>query len=103
MVHPVRRMSELELFKQESREDTSDLARRVSALEAQVQKMENALRQRLRIAEDRIQAVVYRADVVSTLPSSAPPGYLMVKPGDINLYVGTGTGSPLRKIPSQVV
>lgn len=96
-------MSEFELFKQESRSDVADLERRLTALEAQVQKMENGLRQRLRNAEDRIQAVVFRADVVPTLPSSAPRGYLMVTSGDPNLYVGTGTGNPLRKIPSQVV
>jgi hypothetical protein len=46
---------------------------------------------------------LHRAELVTTLPASAPPGYLMVKAGDINLYVGAGLASPLRKIPTQVV
>jgi len=44
---------------------------------------------------------VYRADVVPSIPASAPAGMLMVTAGDINLYVGTGTG--VRKIPTQAV
>ena len=53
---------------------------------------------------DRVTAYVdaqsYRADVVQTLPVSAPRGYLMVTPGDPNLYVGTGMANPLRKLPT---
>jgi hypothetical protein len=46
---------------------------------------------------------VYRADLVTDLPASAPPGYLMVKAGDPNLYVGAGMANPLRKLPTQAV
>jgi hypothetical protein len=45
----------------------------------------------------------FRAELVTDLPLSAPPGYLMVKAGDINLYIGAGLANPLRKIPTQVV
>jgi hypothetical protein len=48
-----------------------------------------------------VDSHLYRADVVPTLPPSAPAGYLLVTAGDTNLYVGTGTG--LRKIPTQAV
>jgi len=41
---------------------------------------------------DYVDKRVYRADVVPTIPTSAPPGMLMVTAGDPNLYVGTGTG-----------
>lgn len=44
---------------------------------------------------------IYRADVVPSIPPAAPPGYLMMTAGDPNLYVGTGTG--VRKIPTQAV
>lgn len=50
-----------------------------------------------------VEQAAHTADVVATLPVSAPAGYLLVKAGDINLYVGTGTGTPLRKIPTQAV
>jgi hypothetical protein len=54
-------------------------------------------------AHDYVDNHTHRAELVTTLPLSAPPGYLMVKAGDINLYVGAGLASPLRKIPTQVV
>jgi hypothetical protein len=52
-------------------------------------------------AKAYVDSRVYRADVVASLPASAPPGYLLVTAGDPNLYVGTGSG--LRKIPTQAV
>jgi hypothetical protein len=54
-------------------------------------------------ARDYVDNRLYRADLVTDLPASAPPGYLMVKAGDINLYIGAGLANPLRKIPTQVV
>ncbi len=51
----------------------------------------------------RLAQTRYRADVVAELPASAPPGYLLLTPGDPNLYVGTGAANPLRKIPTQPV
>lgn len=50
----------------------------------------------VRKAKTYVDNHMYRADVVNPLPPSAPPGYLLVTPGDTNLYVGTGSG--LRKI-----
>lgn len=64
---------------------------------------EISLRDRIDQARDYVDNHVYRADVVTVIPASAPAGYLMVKAGDINLYVGTGAGNPLRKIPTQAV
>jgi hypothetical protein len=58
-------------------------------------------RQLLERAKEYVDNHLYRADVVPQIPSSAPPGYLMVTAGDPNLYVGTGTG--VRKIPTQAV
>jgi hypothetical protein len=42
-----------------------------------------------------------RARVVETLPASAPLGVLIVRQGDPNVYVGTGSG--LRRWPTQAV
>jgi hypothetical protein len=61
------------------------------------------LSDRIDKARQYVDSHLYRADVVPALPPDAPAGYLMVKAGDINLYIGTGTGSPLRRIPTQAV
>ena len=50
-----------------------------------------------------VDSSAHRADVLQTLPASAPRGYLIVVPGDPNLYVGTGPGTPLRKLPTQLL
>jgi hypothetical protein len=52
---------------------------------------------------ERILKSRYRADLVTELPTGAPPGYLMVKAGDPNLYVGAGMANPLRRIPTQAL
>lgn len=59
------------------------------------------LRDRIQKARDYVDSRACRADVVQTLPASAPGGYLLVTPGDTNLYIGAGAGNPLRKIPTQ--
>jgi hypothetical protein len=48
-----------------------------------------------------LEQTMYRAELVSSLPASASAGYLLVMPGDINLYIGAGLANPLRKIPTQ--
>lgn len=58
-------------------------------------------RQLIARACEYVDKRVYRADVVPSIPTSAPPGMLMVTAGDPNLYVGTGAG--VRKIPTQAV
>jgi hypothetical protein len=54
-------------------------------------------------AREYVDNHVHRADLVTELPASAPPGYLMVKAGDVNLYVGAGMTNPLRRIPTQAL
>lgn len=44
---------------------------------------------------------LHRVDIVAVVPASAPPGYLLMVPGDPNLYIGTGTG--LRKVLTTIV
>jgi hypothetical protein len=63
----------------------------------------DTLHERIAVAKEYVDNHLYRAELVTTLPPSAPPGYLMVKAGDIHLYVGAGLANPLRKIPTQVV
>jgi hypothetical protein len=63
----------------------------------------DTLHDRIVDAKEYVDNNTHRAELVATHPPSAPPGYLMVKAGDINLYVGAGLASPLRKIPTQVV
>jgi hypothetical protein len=58
------------------------------------------LRDRIQRARDYVDSRTFRADLVQALPDSAPRGYLLVTPGDTNLYVGTGAGNPLRKVPT---
>jgi hypothetical protein len=56
-----------------------------------------------RLIRDRLQDLrqrLHRADVVTTLPSSAPLGTLLITPGDIHLYIGAGPNLPLRKLPT---
>jgi hypothetical protein len=62
---------------------------------------DETLRSRIVKAKAYVDNQTHRAEVVNPLPVSAPPGYLLVTPGDTNLYVGTGPG--LRKIPTQAV
>jgi hypothetical protein len=62
---------------------------------------DQTLRDRIDKARAYVDNQTHRAEVVNPLPASAPPGYLLVTPGDTNLYVGTGAG--LRKIPTQPV
>lgn len=61
------------------------------------------LSERIEQARTYVDNRLYRADVVQQLPQNAPAGMLLVTPGDINLYVGTGGASPLRKIPTQAL
>lgn len=56
--------------------------------------------QQLELWADRARQRLYRVDIVPTLPPEAPAGYLLATPGDTNIYVGTGEGRPLRKIPT---
>jgi len=50
-----------------------------------------------------LEAAAYRAKLVAELPANAPPGTLMVTPGDPFLYVGTGPNTPLRRIATQAL
>lgn len=64
------------------------------------------LRAKYQAAKDKLDALEQaqnRAAVVNPLPVNAPRGILLVTPGDINLYVGTGPNTPLRKIPTAAV
>jgi hypothetical protein len=63
----------------------------------------DTLHDRIVTAREYVDARLYRADLVAELPASAPPGYLMVKAGDVNLYVGAGMTNPLRRIPTQAL
>lgn len=64
---------------------------------------ETPLSERIAKAKTYVDNRLYRADDVPVLPASAPRGYFLVTAGDTNLYVGTGVGNALRKIPTQAV
>jgi hypothetical protein len=63
----------------------------------------DTLHDRIVTAREYVDARLHRADIVAELPASAPPGYLLVTPGDPFLYVGTGMTNPLRRIPTQAI
>jgi hypothetical protein len=63
----------------------------------------DTLHDRIVAAKEYVDAHLHRADLVTELPTSAPPGYLMVKAGDSFLYVGAGMANPLRRIPTQAL
>jgi hypothetical protein len=72
-------------------------------LEQEYDRDDETLRARIVKAREYVDANTHRAELVTELPLSAPPGYLMVKAGDINLYIGAGLANPLRKLPTQAV
>jgi hypothetical protein len=74
-----------------------------SLLEREYDADDESLRHRIDMARDYVDNHTHRADLVTELPTNAPPGYLMVKAGDPFLYVGAGMANPLRKIPTQAV
>jgi hypothetical protein len=74
-----------------------------SLLDQEYDQDDETLRSRIDKAKTYVDNNTHRADIVNPLPSSAPPGYLLVTPGDTNLYVGAGMANPLRKIPTQAV
>jgi hypothetical protein len=78
-------------------------SRVLGKLEREYDADEDTLAERIGKARDYVDSNTHRADLVADLPTSAPPGYLMVKAGDPNLYVGAGLANPLRKIPTQAV
>jgi hypothetical protein len=63
----------------------------------------DTLHERIVNAREYVDNHLHRADLVTELPASAPPGYLMVKAGDSNIYVGAGMANPLRRIPTQAI
>lgn len=73
-----------------------------SLMEREYDPDEETLRDRISQARDYVDARLYRAELMTPLPTNAPAGKLMVTTGgDINLYVGTGMTTPLRRIPTQ--
>lgn len=55
----------------------------------------------LKARVDGVESQLYHIDVLQTLPTEAPRGYVFMVPGDPNLYIGTGTG--LRKVLTTIV
>ena len=70
-------------------------------IEREYDEDERTLAERIRNAREYVDNHLHRADVVEAIPVNAPRGYLLMTPGDPNLYVGTGMTTPLRRIPTQ--
>lgn len=69
-------------------------------LEAEYEE-DNSLSDRIRQARTYVDARLYRADVVPSIPPVGEAGKFYVTAGDTNVYVGTGSG--MRRIPTQAV